>query len=183
MARADGAGGGQPIRYPSILSTLGADYQQQWADSTHDEIKRVQGSIAQPRHFGEIPAAQQFAAVYQAAVHVYEATLKGIKTDLEAAGEALARAGQEIRARDEVSADAFQQLRSQWSTEGGFTSTQQHEAASQHQQVRDGVQAKVTLEQAAARAEQGGAADDAQAGPDDAADGGMDTGGETPAHG
>lgn len=164
MVRDDGRGGGGSIRYPSILGTLGADYEQRWVESTHTEIKRIRTSVAQARHFGDIPAAQDFAAVYAAAQHVYEATLRGIQADLQAAGTALAQAGREIRDRDEASAGAFQHLMARWSADEGLTSTQEHDRAFREAQVR--------LDEAAVPPAGGE--------PSDSADGSMDTGGSTP---
>jgi hypothetical protein len=143
-----GPSGGGTIRYPAIVTTLGQDYLGKWGEQTHEEIKRVQDTYAQPQHFGDIPAARDFATVYSAAQHVYEATLRGIRQDLEDAATALAEAGERIRANDEVSADSFQTLNARWSTDGGFGSTQEQQAASDDQQVQEAEEAQVRLDEA-----------------------------------
>lgn len=147
MAVDKGPGGGRPIRYPSIVETLGKTYETDWTSTAHDQVKLIRDSVAQPNHFGDIPAARDFASVYSAALHVYEATLRGIKEDLEAAGAALARAGREMRERDEVSAAAFDGLLARWSTDDGFSSTREHDAAADDEPVTEGAEAKVRLEQ------------------------------------
>lgn len=152
----DGPTGGGTIRYPAIVTTLGQDYLGTWGEQTHDEIKRVQDTYAQPRHFGDIPAARDFATVYSAAQHVYEATLRGIRQDLEDAATALAEAGQRIRANDEVSADSFRTLNARWSSDGGFGSTQEQQAASDDQQVQEAEEAQVRLEEGQAGTGEGG---------------------------
>ncbi|PKW28049.1 hypothetical protein [Phycicoccus duodecadis] len=147
MSTPDGpAGHGRTVEYPPVVETLGRTYETDWSTSAHQEVKRVQNSLTSSQSFGQIPAAQDFAAVYRAAQHVYEATLQGIRTDLEAAGAALARAGAEIRQRDEASADTFQQLNAQWGDGSGFTSAQQHDQAEQQEPVREGAQAMQRLE-------------------------------------
>lgn len=156
MRTPDGpAGSGRTVEYPPVLETLGRAYETDWSNAAQDEVKRVQSSPASSQSFGDIPAAQDFAAVYRAAQHVYEATLQGIRTDLEAAGAALARAGAEIRERDEASADTFRQLNAQWSDGSGFTSARQHDEAEQEQPVREGARAMERLE--GQRPGQGGA--------------------------
>lgn len=147
MGVADGpAGNDTTVEYPPVVETLGKTYESDWSSAAQGEVKRVETSGTQSQSFGDIPAAQDFAAVYRAAQHVYEATLRGIKTDLEAAGAALAQAGAEIRQRDEASADTFQQLNAQWGGGSGFTSTRQHDEAEQQQPVQDGAQAMERLE-------------------------------------
>ena len=134
------------IVYPPVLTTLGKDHEQNWREATHTELKRVRDSLASRSTFGDIPAAQSFAAVYAAAQVTYEATLRGIQDDLVAAGEALARAGEQMRARDENAGDSFRGLMSRWSSEDGFSSTQRRDEAMTDQQVREGAAEKVRLE-------------------------------------
>ncbi|MBM6404230.1 hypothetical protein JQN72_08235 [Phycicoccus sp. CSK15P-2] len=134
------------ISYPPVLTTLGADYEQQWGESAHTEVKRVSTSVASRSTFGDIPAARDFAAVYQAAQHVYEATLRGIKQDLEHAGQALREAGREMEARDEASSDAFAAIRAPWvQRPEDLDSTRAHDEATRDDSVREGVDAQSRL--------------------------------------
>ena len=145
MPRIDEGGpGGGPIQYPTILQTLGSDYQANWTGTTQDALKTVRYTYASASTFGKIPAAQDFASVYLAAQHIYEATLRGIKDDLTAAAEALAQAGAEIRERDEASADAFRTLQARWGTDGdGSATARQTRDATDDEPVREGSEAQV----------------------------------------
>ncbi|QKE85341.1 hypothetical protein [Arthrobacter sp. NEB 688] len=159
----DGGPGAGPIQYPSILQTLGLDYEQDWTSSTHDALRTVEYTVASRSTFGEIPEAQDFATVYTAAAHIYEATLRGIRDDLTAAAQALAQAGAEIRERDEASGDAFQTLQARWAGGDGFASTQQTEQAAQDEAAVEGGAAQVRIAEATPA-------------PADPADPGVDTG-------
>ncbi len=145
MPRLDEGPGGGPIQYPTILQTLGTDYQANWTGTTQDALKTVKFTYASASTFGDIPVARDFASVYLAAQHIYEATLRGIKDDVTAAAEALARAASEIRDRDEASADAFQTLQARWGDGGGSSTTRETEQASEDEPVREGAEAQVRL--------------------------------------
>ncbi len=177
----------EKIVYPPILETLGKDHEQNWRESAHTELKRVQDSFATRTTFGDIPAAQSFAAVYAAAQHTYAATLRGIQEDLEAAGAALAEAGRQIRARDENAGDSFRTLMTRWSTDDGFSATQRHDQASEDEQVQEGVAEKERLENGTGAGGDGTtaagpSADGAPTTPTDGGSADYDTGG-TPADG
>ncbi|MBT9255741.1 hypothetical protein KMZ32_09635 [Phycicoccus sp. MAQZ13P-2] len=165
----DGGPGAGPIQYPSILQTLGLDYEQDWTSSTHDALRTVEYTVASRSTFGEIPEAQDFATVYTAAAHIYEATLRGIRDDLTAAAQALAQAGAEIRERDEASGDAFQTLQARWVDPDDFAASQQTQQAARDEAAVEGSAAQVRIAEAAPA-------------PTDPVDPGADTGaGGTPA--
>ncbi|MBM6399050.1 hypothetical protein [Phycicoccus sonneratiae] len=155
----DGAGGTAPIRYPSVLQTLGLDYEQNWTGTTHDALKTVQYSVTTETTFGDIPSAKSFASVYTAAQHIYEATLRGIREDLVAAATALAQAHQEIQDRDEASGDAFRTLEARWNDGDNFSASQNNAQASQDDEGRAGSEAQVTLAEGAPAPEGDGPAD------------------------
>lgn len=180
----------QPVRYPSVLSTLGKDHETNWRDTTHTELNRIKNGMADADTFGEIPAARAFGRVYVAAQRTYEATMAGIQEDLVAAGEALAKAGAEMRRRDEDAGSSFATLNARWSTDAGFNSSQRHDEATETEEVREGGRELVRIDEEAAdaTADQPASADvdtadtpdtaDAPGAPDTAPpDQGMDTGG------
>lgn len=150
MPRLDEGGpGGGPIQYPPILQTLGLDYETDWTGSTHDALKTVEYTVTTATTFGDIPAAKDFASVYVAASHIYEATLRGIRDDLTAAAQALSQAGAEIRERDEASGDAFQTLQARWGDGSGSAAAQQTEQASEDAAAQQGAAAQVSLQDGA----------------------------------
>ncbi|MGG5261100.1 hypothetical protein [Phycicoccus avicenniae] len=183
MPRLDEGGpGGGPIQYPPILQTLGLDYEQNWTGSTHDALKTVEYTVTTANTFGDIPAARDFASVYVAASHIYEATLRGIRDDLTAAAQALAQAGDEIRQRDEASGDAFQTLQARWGDGTGSAAAQQTEQAAEDAAAQEGSAAQVRIQDGQPAQDGGPTGTGAAPGTDPtvATDGGPTPTGDTP---
>lgn len=141
------SGSGETVRYPDLLREFGQQCETEWGQAAQTEITRVLDSPTDTQHFGQVPAAQQFASVYRAAQHVYVATLQGLKTDLEAAGAAIRAAAESMAARDEASADAFTTLQAQWGAGGaGMTNTTTHAQAEDDAPVQQGLRAQENLQ-------------------------------------
>lgn len=177
------AGHRETVRYPDLLRELGRTCESDWRHAAQDEVNRVRSTLTEPHHFGGIPAARQFAAVYRAAQHVYEETLVGLRADLEAAGAALRAAAESMADIDEASADAFQQLQARWGGGAGMDNTTQHLTAESDATGREGARAKDDLEGASGAGSQA-RPEDATTTTDDGsapvhrpADPGMTTGG------
>ena len=45
----------RPIQYPSVLSILGKDHEQQWREKAHEQVSRADNSLADKATFGGTP--------------------------------------------------------------------------------------------------------------------------------
>ncbi len=136
----------RPIQYPSVLSILGKDHEQQWREKAHDQVARADNSLADTATFGGTPGAQKFAAVYAAALTEYTATLRGAQADLVTAAQNLATAAEEMRGRDENAGAAFVTLLARWTDPSGFESQQRQEEARESQESQQGATTLAGLE-------------------------------------
>ncbi|WP_377643584.1 hypothetical protein [Oryzobacter terrae] len=165
----------RPIQYPSVLSILGKDHEQQWREKAHEQVSRANNSLAEKATFGGTPGAQKFAAVYAAALTEYTATLRGAQADLVTAAQNLATAAEEMRSRDENAGAAFVTLLARWTDPSGFESQQRQEEARESEESQEGATTLAGLE-----------ADDASApagtgpSPDMGTDPAPDSGGPVP---
>ena len=140
MVRDDGT-----ISYPSVLSILGRDHEQTWREKAHDQVARVNNTMAERSTFGGSAAAQTFASVYGAALAEYTATLRGAQADLVTAAENLARAAEEMRNHDEDAGAAFVTLLGRWADPEGFQSSRNQEQARDSVESQEGATAMAAL--------------------------------------
>ncbi|MGL5930806.1 MAG: hypothetical protein ACRCY8_17890 [Dermatophilaceae bacterium] len=124
------------VSYPTVVATLGRDYEGAWRDATDSALTRVRQIPADDGSFGPVPAARQFGKVYQAAATTYEATLAGIGRDLQDAAGALAAAAREMSRLDEDAGSGFTALLARWADPSGFENTRAHDRATASDQVR-----------------------------------------------
>ena len=136
----------RPIQYPSVLSILGKDHEQQWREKAHEQVSRANNSLADKATFGGTPGAQKFAAVYAAALTEYTATLRGAQADLVTAAQNLATAAEEMRSRDENAGAAFVTLLARWTDPSGFESQQRQEEARESEESQEGATTLAGLE-------------------------------------
>jgi len=123
------------VSYPPVLAVLARDHETQWSEKAGDQVSRAVNSLADGATFGPNPTAQRFAAVYEAALTEYTATLRGIRADLVTAAQNLALAADEMRSRDEHAGQAFVTLLARWTTPDGFESHQRQEEARDSDEV------------------------------------------------
>ncbi len=136
----------RPIQYPSVLSILGKDHEQQWREKAHEQVTRADNSLAEKTTFGGTQGAQKFAAVYAAALTEYTATLRGAQADLVTAAQNLATAAEEMRGRDENAGAAFVTLLARWTDPSGFESQQRQEEARESEESQEGATTLADLE-------------------------------------
>lgn len=125
----DGPPSSTTVTYPPVLAVLAKDHETQWSEKAADQVSRAVNSPADQATFGPNPTAAKFAAVYEAALTEYTATLRGIRADLVTAAQNLALAADEMRSRDEHAGQAFVTLLARWATPDGFESQQRQEEA------------------------------------------------------